>query len=59
MCPGLAIALILTHDNAVEFKTEILGLSWRTMGSAEAVMHFIISADKLRKKTFWLNHHSY
>lgn len=59
MCLGLGIAVILIHDNVVEFKTEILELSRTIMGSEEAFVHFIISADKLQKKTFWLNNHSY
>lgn len=58
-CLGFAIAVIVILDNAVELEAEILELSWRIMGSVEAVVQFIISADKLWKETFWLNHHLY
>lgn len=45
-CLGLAIAVAVIHDNAVELEAEILEFSWRIMGSVEAVVQFIINAEK-------------
>lgn len=45
-CLGLAIAAVVIHDNAVGLEAEILELSWRIMGSVEAVVQLIISAEK-------------